>query len=183
VLGVFIRATATDPENAALTYAFGGPDAARFTFNPTTRELRFTAQPDFEAPADAGADNSYSVFFTASDGANTVMQNVAITVSNIAPGFRVRRIASGLPGPIFVAGLPDGSGRIAIVHRTGLIRIFNPATAAFETTNFLDLNGQIDTNDREEMGERHIFRVLQSHGRQTGHGRCPLACYLVSPML
>ena len=74
------------------------------------------------APADAGADNSYSVFFTASDGANTVMQNVAITVSNIAPGFRVRRIASGLPGPIFVSGLPDGSGRIAIVHRTGLIR-------------------------------------------------------------
>ena len=157
VLGVFIRATATDPENAALTYAFGGPDAARFTFNPTTRELRFTAQPDFEAPADAGADNSYSVFFTASDGANTVMQNVAITVSNIAPGFRVRRIASGLPGPIFVAGLPDGSGRIAIVHRTGLIRIFNPATAAFEATNFLDLNGQIDTT-----GEKGLLSIAFS---------------------
>jgi hypothetical protein len=157
VLGVFIRAAATDPENAALTYAFGGPDAARFTFNPTTRELRFTAQPDYEAPADADADNSYSVFFTVSDGVNTTMQNLAITVSDVAPGFRVRRIASGLPGPIFVAGLPDGSGRIAIVHRTGLIRIFSPATAAFEATSFLDLNGQIDT-----AGEKGLLSIAFS---------------------
>jgi len=157
VLGVFIRAAATDPESATLTYAFGGPDAARFTFNPTTRELRFTAQPDFEAPADAGANNVYSVFFTASDGPNTVMQNVAVTVSNVAPGFRVRRIASGLSGPIFVAGLPDGSGRIAVVQRTGLIRVFNPATGAFEATNFLDLTGQIDTS-----GEKGLLSIAFS---------------------
>lgn len=30
VIGVFLRAIATDPENATLTYTFGGTDAARF---------------------------------------------------------------------------------------------------------------------------------------------------------
>ena len=157
VLGVFVRAAATDPEGATLSYAFGGPDAARFTFNPATRELRFTVQPDFEAPADGGGDNVFSVFFTASDGANTTMQNLAITVSNVAPGFRVRRIASGLNAPIFVAGLPDGSGRIAVVQRAGLIRILNPATGAFEATDFLNLTGQIDT-----VGEKGLLSIAFS---------------------
>lgn len=157
VLGVFIRAAATDPEGATLTYAFGGPDAGRFTFNPVTRELRFTAQPDFEAPADTDADNVYGVFFTASDGTNTTMQNVAVTVSDVAPGFRVRRIASGLSAPIFVAGLPDGSGRIAIVQRAGLIRIFNPATGTFEATNLLDITSQIDT-----AGEKGLLSIAFS---------------------
>jgi glucose/arabinose dehydrogenase len=159
VLGVFIRAAATDPESVSLTYAFGGPDAARFSFNPATRELRFTAQPDFEAPADGGGDNVYSVFFTASDGANTTLQNLAITVADVAPGFRVRRIASGLNAPIFVTGLPDGSGRIAVVQRAGLIRIFNPATGAFEATDFLNLAGQIDTT-----GEKGLLSIAFSPG-------------------
>lgn len=157
VLGVFIRAVATDPEGAAITYGFGGPDAARFTFNPTTRELRFTAQPDFEAPADAGANNTYDVFFTASDGSSSTMQNVTIAVSNVAPGFRVRRVAAGLSAPIFVAGLPDGSGRVAVVQRAGVIRIMNPTTGAFETTNLLDLTGQVDTT-----GEKGLLSIAFS---------------------
>ena len=39
----------------------GGPDAARFTVNPVTREVRFAAQPDFEAPTDAGGNNVYDI--------------------------------------------------------------------------------------------------------------------------
>lgn len=157
VLGVFVRANAMDPENATLTYAFGGPDAARFTFNPTTRELRFAAQPDFEAPADANGNNVYDVFFTVSDGVNSVMQNLAVTVANVAPGFRVRRLAAGLAAPIFLAGLPDGSGRVAVVERAGRIRIFNPATGAFEAANLLDLTGQVDTT-----GEKGLLSIAFS---------------------
>lgn len=157
VLGVFVRANAMDPENATLTYAFGGPDAARFTFNPPTRELRFAAQPDFEAPADANGNNVYDVFFTVSDGVNSVMQNLAVTVANVAPGFRVRRLAAGLAAPIFLAGLPDGSGRVAVVERAGRIRIFNPATGAFEAANLLDLTGQVDTT-----GEKGLLSIAFS---------------------
>src|SRR5262245_38339193 len=60
MIGVVYRPVATDPENGAVTYGtIGGPDAARFTVNPVTREVRFTAQPDFEAPNDVGGNNVY----------------------------------------------------------------------------------------------------------------------------
>ena len=157
VIGVFLRAVATDPENATLTYAFGGTDAARFVYNAATREIRFAAQPDFEAPADANGDNAYNVTFTVSDGVNSVTQNVTVTVANVAAGFRVRRVASGLSAPIFVAGLPDGTGRIAVVQRAGVIRILDPVTSTFETTNFLDLTGQVDT-----AGEKGLLSIAFS---------------------
>src|SRR5262249_34204727 len=65
--GVVYRPVATDPNGDTITYgAIGGPDAARFTMNPVTREVRFIAQPDFEAPADVGGNNVYDISFTAS---------------------------------------------------------------------------------------------------------------------
>ncbi|MBP9235832.1 MAG: hypothetical protein KBF30_14245, partial [Hyphomonadaceae bacterium] len=130
MIGVIYRPVATDPNGDGVTYGatIGGPDAARFVMNPVTREIRFAAQPNFEAPADAGGNNVYDISFTASDGTTTTTQNVAITVTNVANGFRVRRVASGLAAPIYVAGLPDGSGRVVVVLRGGIIRVMNPTT-------------------------------------------------------
>src|SRR5262245_61740864 len=141
MIGVVYRPVATDPNGDTLTYGgtIGGPDAARFTMNPATREIRFTAQPNFEAPADAGANNVYDISFTVSDGVNAVTQNVAVTVSNTGDNFRVRRVASGMSSPIFATGLPDGSGRLVIVERGGRIRVLNLATGAFEANDLLDL--------------------------------------------
>jgi hypothetical protein len=158
-IGVVYRPVAIDPESAAVTYGatIGGPDAARFTMNPLTREVRFTAQPNFEAPADAGANNVYDISFTASDGVNTTTQNVAITITNVANGFRVRRVASGMSAPIYAAGLPDGSGRIVIVERAGRIRVLNPATGVFDPTDFLNITPQIDTN-----GEKGLLSIAFS---------------------
>jgi glucose/arabinose dehydrogenase len=158
-IGVVYRPVATDPENATLTYGstIGGADAAHFAMNPLTREIRFIAQPNFETPADAGANNVYDISFTVSDGVNTVTQSVAITISNVANGFRVRRIANGLSAPIHAAGLPDGSGRIAVVERGGRIRLLNPSTGAFEATDFLSLAGQIDT-----AGEKGLLSIAFS---------------------
>src|SRR5207248_1874838 len=50
---------ATDPDaGQTLGYSItGGADAALFTINPTTGALSFITAPDFEAPADAGANN------------------------------------------------------------------------------------------------------------------------------
>ena len=155
MIGVVYRPLATDPNGDAITYgAIGGPDAARFTANPLTREVRFAAQPDFEAPGDAGANNVYNISFTASDGTNTVTHNVAITVTNVNPGFRVRRVASGMSAPIYATGLPDGSGRIVIVERAGRIRVLNPTTGAFEATDFLNISSQIDTT-----GEKGLLSI------------------------
>jgi glucose/arabinose dehydrogenase len=153
-IGVIYRPVATDPEGGAITYgaAIGGPDAARFTINPVTREVRFAAQPDFEAPNDSGGNNIYDISFTASDGTNTVTQNVAVTVTNTGAGFRVRRVASGMSAPIFATGLPDGSGRIVVVERGGRIRVLNPATGAFEATDFLSLPaGSVNTDNERGL--------------------------------
>jgi glucose/arabinose dehydrogenase len=156
---VVYRPVATDANGDPITYGatIGGPDAARFVMNPTTREVRFAVQPDFEAPADAGGNNIYDISFTASDGTATTTQNVAVTVTNVANGFRVRRVASGMSAPIYAAGLPDGTGRVAIVERGGRIRVINPATGVFEATDFLDISTQIST-----AGEKGLLSIAFS---------------------
>lgn len=156
MIGVVYRPVAT---GTSITYgtAIGGADAARFVMNPVTREVRFATQPDFEAPADANGNNVYDISFTASDGTNTVTHNVAITVTNVANGFRVRRVVTGMSAPIYAAGLPDGSGRVAIVERGGRIRIANPATGAFESTDFLNITSEVSTS-----GEKGLLSIAFS---------------------
>ena len=74
---------AADPEGGAVRYAVaGGADAALFAIDAATGELRFLSAPDFEAPADAGADNVYEVTVEASDGALAATQAIAVTVTD-----------------------------------------------------------------------------------------------------
>jgi hypothetical protein len=77
-------ATGTDPEGTALTWAIsGGADAAKFAINSTTGVLTFVTAPDFEAPTDNGANNSYFVTVTCSDGVNQpVNRTIVVTVTN-----------------------------------------------------------------------------------------------------
>lgn len=159
MIGVVYRPVATASGGGAVTYGatIGGPDAARFAMNPVTREVRFVTQPDFEAPADAGGNNVYDISFTASDGAMTATQNVAITVANVASGFRVRRVTASTSAPIFAAGLPDGSGRVAIVERAGKVRVINPATGNFEATDLLNITSEINTD-----GEKGLLSIAFS---------------------
>ncbi|HPN06087.1 MAG TPA: PQQ-dependent sugar dehydrogenase [Hyphomonadaceae bacterium] len=156
MIGVVYRPVAT---GASVTYGatIGGLDAARFAMNPVTREVRFVTQPDFEAPADANRNNVYDISFTASDGTNTVTQTVAITVTNVAAGFRVRRAITGLSAPIYATGLPDGSGRLVIVERAGRIRVVNPTTGAIDGTDFLNITSQVSTS-----GEKGLLSIAFS---------------------
>ncbi len=76
---------ATDADGDALTYAIkAGGDGALFKLDPTTHALSFKAAPDFEAPADAGANNIYDVTVQASDGANVDTQLLHVSVTNVA---------------------------------------------------------------------------------------------------
>src|SRR5262249_54028313 len=52
--------------------------------DPVTGALRFVAAPDFEAPADAGANNVYDVTIRVADGrGGTDSQAIAVTVTNV----------------------------------------------------------------------------------------------------
>ena len=75
-------AAATDADGDSLRYSLSGTDAALFMIDANTGEVRFRAAPDFEAPGDADGDNVYDIIVTASDGANSTDQSVAITVTN-----------------------------------------------------------------------------------------------------
>ncbi len=78
--------TATDADVPAQVLAYsivGGADAAFFTINSTTGALSFVSARDFEAPADAGADNVYDVRVRASDGTLVDEQDIAVTVTNV----------------------------------------------------------------------------------------------------
>ncbi|MCZ8376131.1 MAG: cadherin domain-containing protein, partial [Beijerinckiaceae bacterium] len=77
--------TATDPD-ASPTFGFsisGGADASLFTINSTTGEVTFNSAPDFENPADSGANNVYNIDVLVTDGQGaSTTQSVAITVTN-----------------------------------------------------------------------------------------------------
>ena len=75
--------TATDPDaGATKNWSISGTDAALFSIDALTGALAFITAPDYEHPADAGADNTYNLLLSVTDGTNSVNQNVAITVTN-----------------------------------------------------------------------------------------------------
>ena len=80
---------ATDDEDATegdgLSYAItGGADAAVFSIDPDTGELRFLINPDFEAPADADIDNTYEVEVTLSNAGRAAdTQLLSFTIQDV----------------------------------------------------------------------------------------------------
>jgi len=89
--GTVYTATGTDPEGSTLSFTLGGTDAGFFSINTASGIVTFKASPDFEAPADAGANNVYDITVTASDGSlKSTAKAVAITVSDVVE-FKVRQ--------------------------------------------------------------------------------------------
>ena len=76
------EAAATDADGDPLVYSLSGTDAALFTIDRDTGEVRFRVAPDFEDPDDADGDNVYDITVTAFDGTNRTDHNVAITVTD-----------------------------------------------------------------------------------------------------
>jgi predicted extracellular nuclease len=76
---------ASDPENSALSFALaGGDDSEFFAINAQTGALRFLAAPD-ETPADANANNHYSVAISVTDSGGAVAtQALTIQVTDVA---------------------------------------------------------------------------------------------------
>ncbi len=79
-----VTATDVDLSPDTLTYSLaGGADQGLFTLDSATGVLTFVAAPDFEAPADADADNIYDVTVQVSDGeGGTDTQALSVTVTN-----------------------------------------------------------------------------------------------------
>jgi hypothetical protein len=88
-----------------------------------------------------------------SDGMTSATLDLALSVTNVGPdGFRVRRAGTGFSQPLYLTGIPDGSGRVLVVQQGGLVRILDPVTGAIAPTPFLDVSTQVATD-----GERGLL--------------------------
>jgi hypothetical protein len=103
--------TATDVDaGATQSYSIvGGVDAGRFTINASTGALTFITPPDFDAPADIGANNVYDVTVRVSDGLGGVDdQAIAVTVTNANEAPVINSNGGGASGAISMA--ENGTG-------------------------------------------------------------------------
>jgi len=151
--GTIYTATAADPDGNPLTFSLsGGADRLAFAIT-AAGALSFAQPPDFEFPTDADANNVYLVQIAVSDGTTSTTLDLAVTVTNVGPdAFHVTRVGAGFVSPVYLAAVPDGSGRVFVVELAGRIRILTPASGAIAATPFLDVTGQISTD-----GERGLL--------------------------
>jgi Ca2+-binding RTX toxin-like protein len=87
---IALTATAFEPEKDSVTFSILGVDAFLFTIDASTGAITFKNPPSFDAPADDGGDNVYSVTVQASDsGLAAAWQDVTINV--VQPAFTVSK--------------------------------------------------------------------------------------------
>ncbi len=88
--GTLVDALGRAVPESAVTWAISGEDAARFDIDPATGQLRFRDAPDFEAPADANANNQYVVTLTGTiaieGGTRQASREVVVTVTDVNDG-------------------------------------------------------------------------------------------------
>lgn len=79
---IAVKAT-PDIAGNTIRYTLGGVDAARFTIDASTGQVKFVAKPDFEAPLDTGRNNDYDLIVTATETLNgvTTSSTQALVVS------------------------------------------------------------------------------------------------------
>ena len=77
------QASDVDPGDT-LTYSISGADHQLFTIDPSSGDLSFISAPDYENPADSGADNIYDLAITATDAiGKQAQQSLTISVNNL----------------------------------------------------------------------------------------------------
>ena len=104
--------TATDPEGDAVTWSLTGAD--RDTLRLSSGTLSFRSAPNYEAPADTGADNAYEVRVRAFDGPLGDSLAVTVRVTNVEEPGRVS-LSSSAPqvGSPLSAALSDPDGGVS----------------------------------------------------------------------
>jgi Ca2+-binding RTX toxin-like protein len=151
---------ARDPDGGAVSNAIaGGADAARFTIDPTTGALAFVAAPNFEAPADSGANNVYDVIVSASDGSFTDSQALAISVVNVNEALAITSNGGGSTAMLsvgennravatIIAADPDGTAATySIVGGADSARFtINPQTGLLQFVSAPDFELPADSN-------------------------------------
>ena len=103
---------ASDPEGRGVTWSLAGEDAAAFSLS-ATGTLAFVTPPDYETPADADADNRYTLTIQAADPGRALgTLNVEIVVTDDKDESAVGRDDPGSNGSIVRRYDSDANGVI-----------------------------------------------------------------------
>ncbi|HEX2829104.1 MAG TPA: cadherin domain-containing protein, partial [Burkholderiales bacterium] len=101
-----VTATDTDAGQTRTFSISGGADAAKFSINATTGVLTFVAAPNFEAPTDVGANNSYVVDVRVTDNGSPVLtdtQTITVNVTNVNEAPAITSNGGGATATVSVA--------------------------------------------------------------------------------
>ncbi len=78
-----VTATVGGFASASIVYSLlAGSDAAKFSIDSATGQLRFVTAPNFESPVDVNIDNVYVLTVQASDNGLVDIQTISVTVTN-----------------------------------------------------------------------------------------------------
>ena len=172
---------ATDADDDTLTYSLGGNDAAAFSINSSTGQLKTNAALNYEEK------NSYSVTITANDGnggSATITVTISITDINEQPVIRTPAPVSEQPAnraPVFTAG--SSTTRSVDENTASNVNIGTPvaATDADDDTLTYSLGGndaasfsinsstgQLKTNAALNYEEKNSYSVTITANDQNG---------------
>ena len=102
--------TATDPEQAILTWGLSGDDGGKFSIS-AGGELNFKAPPNYEAPVNSNVNNVDQLTISSFDGTNTGVIDVTITVTNVDE-------TPAVSGSARVSYLENGTGPVSTYRAT-----------------------------------------------------------------
>ncbi len=148
--------TATDADLPAQTLTFsitGGADQALFGIVAGTGVLTFNSAPDFENPADAGANNVYDVQVTVTDnGAPNLsdVQDIAVTVTDVNDALVVN------DAPVITS---NGGGATAAVNTAE-----NQTAVTVVTATDADLPAQTLTFSITGGADQALFGIVAGTG-------------------
>ena len=77
-----LSVTAEDVEDDTIGYSLSGNDAEKLSIS-TSGAIQFKTNPDFENPTDTNSDNSYEITVEASDGTDSISDDLVITILDV----------------------------------------------------------------------------------------------------
>ena len=77
-----LSVTVEDIEDDVIGYSLSGNDAEKLSIS-TSGAITFKTNPDFETPTDTNSDNTYEITIEASDGTDTVTDDLIITILDV----------------------------------------------------------------------------------------------------
>jgi hypothetical protein len=177
----------------------GGADRSRFQIDQQTGVLTFVAPENFEAAADAGADNRYEVLVSATDANGTDTQSVTVVLQNVNESPTGNLKVSGRPEVGTTLTVedtlvdPDGARQDAVftwrdsdgnILGTGTSLLLKQAQVGKQinvTLTYRDPSGETETH-RAQLSDI-VIALPVSQPQTTEPAAPPPSAPLVSPVI